>query len=209
MRGIVVVLAMEIYSESELSGSLRRSLIICVLCQRSACCAAQRDAYAVEPSLELVDLRLFDQDVLLVQFFDDVFVVVLAIDVDQHGLDGRVASHEGTWPNEHGAREDRRAHSPLIALTIVYVRKAGCRRICKVGLDNRVLLNEARVAPCTPLLGASTTSARVRAKLSAMIRRSHKHHKPIMTFGFDNVSLLFTCAFVMLHERLQLPFCFD
>ena len=33
IRGTAVVLAIVIYSESELSGSLRRSLIICVLCQ--------------------------------------------------------------------------------------------------------------------------------------------------------------------------------
>lgn len=63
---------------------------------------------------------------LLVQVFDDVFVVVLAVDVDQHGLDGRVASHESTWRHEHGARKYRRTDSPLIALTIVYVRNAGC-----------------------------------------------------------------------------------
>jgi hypothetical protein len=91
-----VVLAIVIYSESELSGSLRRSLIIYVLCQWSACCVAWRTTYAVKPGLELVDLRLFDQHVFFVQLFDDVFVIVLTVDVDQHGLDGRVASHEGT-----------------------------------------------------------------------------------------------------------------
>jgi hypothetical protein len=47
--------------------------------------------YFVQPSLELVDLRFLDQDVLLVQLLDDVLVVVFAVNVHQHGFDRRVA----------------------------------------------------------------------------------------------------------------------
>lgn len=50
--------------------------------------------YFVKPGLELVDLGLLDEQMLLVQVLDDVVAAVLAVDVDEHGLDGGVALDE-------------------------------------------------------------------------------------------------------------------
>ena len=49
----------------------------------------------MQPTLQLGNFGLFDQNVLFVQVLDDVLVVVLAVDVDQHGFDRRVTSYEG------------------------------------------------------------------------------------------------------------------
>ena len=49
----------------------------------------------VQPALQLGDFGLFDQNVLFIQVLDNVLVVVLAVDVDQHGFDRRVTSYEG------------------------------------------------------------------------------------------------------------------
>lgn len=57
----------------------------------------QRDAHLVQTRLELVDLGFLDQYVLLVEFLDNVFVVVFAVNVDQHGFDGCVALDERSW----------------------------------------------------------------------------------------------------------------
>lgn len=89
---IAVAVAVAIYSESELSGSFKRSLIIYVVSAESTTIPIASDI--VQPALELVDLGLLDQNVFFVQLLDNVFIVVLAVNVDQHGLDGRVASHE-------------------------------------------------------------------------------------------------------------------
>ena len=52
--------------------------------------------HLVQARFELVDLGLLDEYVLLIQLLDNVFVVVLAVDIDQHGFDGRVALDERT-----------------------------------------------------------------------------------------------------------------
>jgi hypothetical protein len=82
-------------SESDWSGSFRRVLIICE--QLDGCKSNIRNTHLVQPGLELVDLALLDQDVLLVQLLDDVFVAVLAVNVHKHGFDGRVALDERAW----------------------------------------------------------------------------------------------------------------
>ena len=46
---------------------------------------------------ELGDLRLLDQDGALIQLLDDELVVEGAVDINQHGLDGRVALDENAW----------------------------------------------------------------------------------------------------------------
>jgi hypothetical protein len=53
-----------------------------------------RCAYLVKACLELVDLGLLDKNVFFIELFDNELVVVLAVDVDEHGFDGRVALHE-------------------------------------------------------------------------------------------------------------------
>jgi len=58
--------------------------------------------HVIQTRLEFVDLCLFDEYVLFVQFLDDVFVVVLAVDVDQHGFDGRIALDERAWSGQRG-----------------------------------------------------------------------------------------------------------
>jgi hypothetical protein len=80
------------YSESELSGSFKRSLIICDYQHRS--CSVRYDAYLIQTGLELINSRLLDQNMFLVELLDDVFIVVLAVNVDQHGFDGSVAFDE-------------------------------------------------------------------------------------------------------------------
>lgn len=55
------------------------------------------DTYLVQTRLELIDPRFLDQNVLLVELLDDVFVVVLAVNVHQHGFDGSVALDECAW----------------------------------------------------------------------------------------------------------------
>jgi hypothetical protein len=55
----------------------------------------------VQPALQLGDFGLFDQNVLFIQVLDNVLVVVLAVDVDQHGFDRRVTSYEGAWACQH------------------------------------------------------------------------------------------------------------
>jgi hypothetical protein len=63
--------------------------------------------------------------VLFVQLLDDVLVVVLAVDVYQHGLDRRVALDERAWKNQlgqgaGGGGEDVRVGDiPRMALTMV------------------------------------------------------------------------------------------
>jgi hypothetical protein len=54
----------------------------------------EHGAHLIQARLELIHLGLFDQDVFLVELFDDELVVVLAIDIDQHGFDGCVALDE-------------------------------------------------------------------------------------------------------------------
>jgi len=54
----------------------------------------EHDTYLVQTGLELVDPRFLDQNMLLVELLDDVFVVVLAVNVHQHGFDGSVALDE-------------------------------------------------------------------------------------------------------------------
>lgn len=61
---------------------------VTVSTKRSVC---WRDPHLVQARFELVDLGLLDEYVLFIQLLDDVFVVVLAVDIDQHGFDGRVA----------------------------------------------------------------------------------------------------------------------
>lgn len=50
--------------------------------------------YRIQTRLELVDLGLLHQKVLFVQFLDDEVVLVLAVDLDQHGLYTGVALDE-------------------------------------------------------------------------------------------------------------------
>jgi hypothetical protein len=80
------------YSESELSGSFKRSLIICDCQHRPR--RVRYDAYLIQTGLELINSRLLDQNMFLIELLDDVFVVVLAVNVDQHGFDGSVAFDE-------------------------------------------------------------------------------------------------------------------
>jgi hypothetical protein len=56
--------------------------------------------------------------VLLVELFNDVFVVVLAVNVDQHGFDGCVALDERACEGQHGGGGTEAGNVPLIALTI-------------------------------------------------------------------------------------------
>ena len=58
---------------------------------------SQYDTDLIQTGLELIDPRFLDQNVLLVELLDDVFVVVLAVNVYQHGFDRSVALDEGTW----------------------------------------------------------------------------------------------------------------
>ena len=53
--------------------------------------------YLIQTGLELIDPRFLDQNVLLVELLDDVLVVVLAVNVHQHGFDGSVALDERAW----------------------------------------------------------------------------------------------------------------
>lgn len=53
-----------------------------------------RDAHLVQSGLELVNFGLLNKDVLLVKFLDDVFVIVFAVNVYQHGFDGSIALDE-------------------------------------------------------------------------------------------------------------------
>lgn len=53
--------------------------------------ALQRASHLVQTGLELVDFGFLDQDVLLVELLNDVFVAVFAVNVDQHCLDGGIA----------------------------------------------------------------------------------------------------------------------
>lgn len=48
----------------------------------------------IQTRLQLVNFGLLDKDVLLIQLLDYVFVVILAVDVDQHGFDRRIALDE-------------------------------------------------------------------------------------------------------------------
>lgn len=57
--------------------------------------------HLLQTRLQLVDLGLFDKQVLFVQLFDDELVVVLAVDVDQHGFDGSVALDERAWRSKY------------------------------------------------------------------------------------------------------------
>lgn len=52
--------------------------------------------HLVQTGFELVDLGFLDQDVLLVKLFNNVFVAVFAVNVDQHCLDGGIALNERT-----------------------------------------------------------------------------------------------------------------
>lgn len=56
--------------------------------------ALHRDAHLIQSGLELVNFGLLDKDVLLIKFLDDVFIVVFAVDVHQHGFDGSIALDE-------------------------------------------------------------------------------------------------------------------
>ena len=55
------------------------------------------DTHLIQTGLELINPRFLDQNVLLVELLDDVFVVVLAVNVHQHGFDGSVALDERAW----------------------------------------------------------------------------------------------------------------
>lgn len=57
----------------------------------------------LEHLLELLQHRLLDHDVLVVQVVDDVLVAALGVDVDDYGLDRRVALDEDTC--RRGGRE--------------------------------------------------------------------------------------------------------
>ena len=57
----------------------------------------EHDTYLIQTGLELIDPRFLDQNVLLVELLDDVFVVVFAVNVHQHGFDGSVALDERAW----------------------------------------------------------------------------------------------------------------
>jgi hypothetical protein len=52
------------------------------------------DSYCVEPRFQLSMLRLLDEDMLVVDILDDVYVAVLGVDLHDDGFDGGVTIHE-------------------------------------------------------------------------------------------------------------------
>jgi len=54
------------------------------------------DTHIFQLGLQQLDHVLFDDEARLVEVFDDV-IVALLVDVDDDGLDGRLALDEDTW----------------------------------------------------------------------------------------------------------------
>jgi hypothetical protein len=52
------------------------------------------DSYCVESRFQLGMLRLLDEDMLVVDILDDVYVAVLGVDLHDDGFDGGVTIHE-------------------------------------------------------------------------------------------------------------------
>jgi hypothetical protein len=52
------------------------------------------DSYCVESRFQLSMLRLLDEDMLVVDILDDVYVAVLGVDLHDDGFDGGVTIHE-------------------------------------------------------------------------------------------------------------------
>jgi hypothetical protein len=50
--------------------------------------------YFIQTSFELINLGFLHQDVLLVKLLDNKVVLVVAVNVDQHGFDGSIALDE-------------------------------------------------------------------------------------------------------------------
>jgi len=84
-------------SDSELSGSLSRSFIICECISDVRATPVGVKTHALQALLELRNHGVFYEHVLFVQVLDDEGLMVLAVDVDKHGFDGCVALDESSW----------------------------------------------------------------------------------------------------------------
>ena len=77
---------------------MSRSFIICgCISDARASTPVGVKTHALQTLLELRDHGVFDEKVLFVQVLDDEGLVVLAVDVDKHGLDGCVALDKSSW----------------------------------------------------------------------------------------------------------------
>jgi hypothetical protein len=76
-------------------------------------------SYTMQTLLEFRNHCVFDENVFFVQVFDDEGIMVLAVDVDEHSFDGRVALDESTWSCLIFVPCcDLRTALPLVALTM-------------------------------------------------------------------------------------------